>query len=290
MPIYMDRHYIEDATRQAITNAHEKDLAIQDKHNCKFLTYWFDEERHTSFCLIEAPSKVALQNAHNEAHGSVPHEIIEVEPSIVEAFLGRVKDPEPVKPQVEPHIDSAFRTIVFTDLKDSTLMSTMFGDAKAMHLLRVHNALTRNVLREHKGNEVKHTGDGFMASFNSVSDAARCTIAIQLAFETYNQENPNEELYVRIGVTAGEPIEESGDLYGKAVNLAARLCAHAEPGQIIVAELVHDLCNDEVVSFSNVGNITPKGFVEPIRIYEVHWQKVAATKTRKIGVEKAKEA
>lgn len=271
MPIYMDRHYSEDATRQAITVAHEKDLAIQEKYNCKFLTYWFDEERHTSFCLIEAPSKEALQNAHNEAHGSVPHEIIEVEPSIVESFLGRVKDPEPVKHQGEIHMDSAFRTIVFTDLKDSTLISTMYGDVKAMHLLRVHNALTRNVLREYNGNEVKHTGDGFMASFNSVSQAVKCTIGIQRAFAAYNQEHPHEELFVRIGVSAGEPIEESGDLYGKAVNLAARLCAYAEPAQIIAAKLVHNLCNDETICFSNVGDITPKGFVEAIQIYEVQW-------------------
>ena len=271
MPIYMDRHYTEDATLQGIANAHEKDIEIQGKHHCKFITYWFDDDRHTGFCLVDAPSKEAIQKEHNEAHGGVPHEIIEVDPKIVEAFLGRVKDPEPVNPLAESHTDSAFRTIMFTDLKDSTLMGTIFGDAKALHLLRVHNALTRNALREFNGNEVKHTGDGIMASFTSVSNAVECAIAIQRAFDAYNQEHSDESLFVRIGLSAGEPIEESGDLYGKAVNLAARLCAHSKPAKILVAELVRDLCHKKTIAFANMGEITFKGFTQPITVYEVQW-------------------
>lgn len=271
MPIYMDRHYTEDATREGITNAHEKDLEIQDKHNCKFLTYWFDDDRRTGFCLVDAPNKEALQSAHNEAHGGIPHEILEVDPVIVKSFLGRIVDPEPVSPQAEAQIDSAFRAIMFTDLKDSTLMSTIFGDARALHLVRVHNVLTRNALRENRGSEVKHTGDGIMASFASVKDAVRCAISIQRSFEVHNQENPDESLFVRIGMSAGEPIEEGGDLYGKAVNLAARLCAHSEPAQILVDDIVRDLCQDRTISFSNKGEITPKGFTQPINVHEVHW-------------------
>lgn len=140
-----------------------------------------------------------------------------------------------------------------------------------MHLLRVHNALTRNALREFKGNEVKHTGDGIMASFDSVSNGVECAIAIQCAFDAYNQEHSDESLFVRIGLSAGEPIEESGDLYGKAVNLAARLCAHSEPSKILAAELVRNLCDVETISFVDIGQITPKGFTEPITLYEVQW-------------------
>ena len=69
MPIYMDRHYIEGATRHTIANAHEKDLAIQSKYGVNFLTYWFDEARSTAFCLVEAPTKEAIHKAHDEAHG-----------------------------------------------------------------------------------------------------------------------------------------------------------------------------------------------------------------------------
>ena len=86
MPIYMDRHFIEGATQHSIANAHERDLKIQHKHGVQFITYWFDDARCTAFCLVDAPNKEVIQITHDEAHGSVPHEIIEVDPMIVEAF------------------------------------------------------------------------------------------------------------------------------------------------------------------------------------------------------------
>lgn len=275
MPVYMDRHYVEGATRHAITDAHHRDLALQDKYDVKFLTYWFDESRSTAFCLVEAPDRETIERAHGEAHGLVPNEIIEVDPSVVEAFLGRIKDPPPTMASpaegAEISIDSGFRAIMFTDLKDSTRMTTLHGDAKALHLLHIHNALTRNELQRYRGREVKHTGDGIMASFASAPDAVECAIAIQKAFSTYNRENPGAPLYLRIGLSAGEPIEEHGDLFGKAVQLAARLCAHAEPARILAAQLVKDHCQGKELPFTDVSEITPKGFDRAISVYEVEW-------------------
>jgi class 3 adenylate cyclase len=275
MPLYMDRHYVEGATRHAVAHAHQLDLAVQDKYCVRFLTYWFDDARCTAFCLIESPDKETLQRAHNEAHGLVPNEILEVDPSIVKAFLGRVKDPTPVDTSPgkagELPIDAAFRAIMFTDLKDSTLMTTMFGDTKALHLLHIHNALTRNALREYRGQEVKHTGDGIMACFASVPDAVACAMTIQKAFAIHNQGNPDAALYLRIGLSAGEPIEEHGDLFGNAVQLAARICAHAQPGQILVAEVVRDQCQGKGLPFSEKGEIRPKGFDRALRVHEVRW-------------------
>jgi class 3 adenylate cyclase len=269
----MDRHYIEGATRHAVADAHQKDLALQDKYHVKFLTYWFDEMRSTAFCLIEAPNRETIERAHNEAHGSVPNEVLEVDSAVVDAFLGRIKDPPPMDASPgntgEISIDPGFRAIMFTDLKDSTLMTTLYGDAKALHLLHVHNALTRNSLNAHQGREIKHTGDGIMASFASVPDAVECAIAIQKAFAAYNQEHPETPLFLRIGLSAGEPIEEHGDLFGKAVQLAARLCAHAEPGRILVDQVMLDQWSGK--PFSDLGEVTPKGFDHAVRVYEVQW-------------------
>ena len=272
MPLYMDRHYIEGATRHAIGNAHEKDLEIQSKYGVHFLTYWFDEPRCTAFCLIVSPDKETLQNAHNEAHGNVPNEIIEVDSSVVEAFLGRVKDPTPVDISGEIPIDSAFRAIMFTDLKDSTLMTTMFGDTKALHLLHIHNAMIRNALREYRGNEVKHTGDGIMASFVHVENAVTCAIAVQKAFADHNLREPDESLHIRIGLSAGEPVEEDGDLFGSAVQLAARICAHADADHILVAQIVREQCASRQSVFIDRGEITPKGFDTPVTVHEVNWR------------------
>ena len=276
MPLYMDRHFVEGATHHTVSHAHEMDLNIQHKHGVKFLTYWFDEERSTAFCLIESPDKETIQAAHDEAHGLVPHEILEVDPGIVEAFLGRVKDPTPVDTSESPEdlIDGAFRAIMFTDLEDSTLMTTTLGDSRALHLLHVHNALTRNALRETGGQEVKHTGDGIMASFADVPQAVDCAVAIQRAFAIHNAHNADEEMHLRIGISAGEPIEEGGDFFGNTVQLAARLCDHAEADQILIADEVRNLCQDIELSFSDLGEITPKGFEAAVHVYTVSWQQM----------------
>jgi class 3 adenylate cyclase len=272
MPIYMDRHFIEGATRHSIENAHARDLQVQAKYGAKFLTYWFDEARHTAFCLVEASDKVAIQKTHAEAHGMVPHEIIEVDPAVVAAFLGRVQDPVPADAAGQAVNDSAFRAIMFTDLKDSTLTTTRLGEARALHLLHIHNALTRTVLREFDGREVKHLGDGIMATFPSIPNAVAAARAIQRAFADHNQQHPEEALQLRLGLSAGEPVEEGGDFFGSAVNLAARLCAHAQPGQIVAAEIVRDEAAAHTEEFIDLGEITPKGFDHPQHVYEVRWQ------------------
>ncbi len=275
MPVYMDRHYVEGATRHAVADAHQKDLALQDKYHVKFLTYWFDEMRSTAFCLIEAPNRETIERAHNEAHGLVPNEVLEVDTAVVDAFLGRIKDPPPMDGSPgktgEISIDSGFLAIMFTNLKDSTRMTTLHGDTKALHLLHVHNALTRNSLNAHRGREIKHTGDGIMASFASAPDAVECAITIQKAFAAYNQEHPETPLHLRIGLSAGEPIEEHGDLFGKAVQLAARLCAHAEPGRILFDQVVRDQWQGKELPLSDLGEVTPKGFDHAVRVYEVNW-------------------
>ncbi len=271
MPIYMDRHFVEGATHHAVANAHGKDLAAQRQHGVKFLTYWFDEARCTAFCLVDAPNKEAIQNAHNEAHGLVPNEIIEVDPGVVEAFLGRVKDP-PAGAIAPVPIDSAFRAIMFTDLMDSTAMTIRLGEMKAMHLLRVHNTFVRTALHAHSGREVKHLGDGVMAAFTSATKAIDCAIAMQNTFASYNAEGGETPLRIRIGLNAGEPVAEDNDLFGATVQLGARICAHAKPDQILAAAVVVEEYPGAKSLFTQMTMMTPKGFDQPVEVYDVHWR------------------
>ena len=168
---------------------------------------------------------------------------------------------------------------MFTDLKDSTQIAVQLGDEKAMHLLRVHNAMTREALRANNGREVKTTGDGFLLSFVNAADALDCAIAIQESFKDYNEKYPEEKLYVRIGVAAGEPIEEKGDLYGAAVNLASRICAQAKAGGVLIAQIVRDEIEDDRkhLQFASGGKLTLKGFDEPVDVYEVFWDQPSPT-------------
>lgn len=79
MPLYMDIHRgVEGLTAEAVAEAHRRDLEVQGKHGVRFLKYWFNDEDGSVFCLSEAPSKEAAERVHQEAHGLVADEIIEV--------------------------------------------------------------------------------------------------------------------------------------------------------------------------------------------------------------------
>ena len=108
--------------------------------------------------------------------GAIANEIIEVDPAVVEAFLGRVTDPPAIDSEGRAQLHSASRAIMFTDLQDSTGMTARLGEAKALDLLHTHNSLTRKALREYTGREVKHLGDGIMASFASIDQSLECAI------------------------------------------------------------------------------------------------------------------
>ena len=103
-------------------------------------------------------------------------------------------------------------------------MMQRLGDARGRDVLREHERITRETLRHHSGAEIKTMGDGFMASFGSVTSALECAIALQQAFAAHTESMP-EALHVRVGLNAGEPIQEDGDLFGATVILASRICA-----------------------------------------------------------------
>jgi class 3 adenylate cyclase len=114
-------------------------------------------------------------------------------------------------------------------------------------------------------------GDGFMASFGSVTSAIECAIALQRAFAVHTDSMP-EPLHVRVGLNAGEPIEEDGDLFGATVILASRIAAKAEGGEVLVADTVRGLCSGKGFLFADRGDFVAKGFEEPVRVYEVRWR------------------
>jgi class 3 adenylate cyclase len=170
---------------------------------------------------------------------------------------------------------SPFRTVLFTDLVGHTQMMSRLGDEAGRAVLREHEDITRDVLKGHGGTEIKTMGDGFMASFASVTKAVECAIALQRAIEERNGTvgaTGRSPLAVRVGLNAGEPIEEDGDLFGATVILASRIAARAEGGEILVSDNVRSLSAGKGFAFSDRGEFVPKGFDEPVRVYEVNWR------------------
>ncbi len=174
-------------------------------------------------------------------------------------------------------IDSGdIHTILFTDVEGSTALTDRLGDAKARELLREHERLVRDALKAHGGSEVKTMGDGFMTSFSSATKALECAIAIQRAFAGRN-ESAAEPILVRVGLNAGEPIAEDdaggrSDLFGAAVNMAARIAAKAEGGEILASNVVRELVAGKEFLFADRGETELRGFEDPVRVYEVRWR------------------
>ena len=161
-------------------------------------------------------------------------------------------------------------TILFTDVAGSTSLTQRLGDAKAREVLRAHERIVREALKAHSGSEIKHTGDGIMASFSSGRRALQSAIAMQRAFAQHN-ETAEEPINVRIGLNAGEPIAEEEDLFGTAVILAARIAAEAEGGQILTANVVRDLAAGKGFLLADRGDLVLRGFADPVRLFEVRW-------------------
>ncbi len=166
---------------------------------------------------------------------------------------------------------SGVRTVLFTDLVGHTEMMQRLGDAKGRDVLREHERITRETLKAHGGTEVKTMGDGFMASFGSVTSAMECAISLQRAFAAHTNSMP-EPPHVRVGLNAGEPIEEDGDLFGATVILASRIAAKAGAGEILVPDTVRGLLAGKGFVFGDRGEFVPKGFHESVRLYEVPWR------------------
>ncbi|UCH86209.1 MAG: AAA family ATPase [Dehalococcoidia bacterium] len=169
-------------------------------------------------------------------------------------------------------------TVLFTDVEGSTDLTTRRGDEAAQEILRAQRELVRQQVEEHSGHEVKSLGDGFMVAFASARRAVACAAGIQRALAEHNSRQPlDQQVRVRIGLNTGEVIQEEADLFGEAVNAAARIAAKAEGGQILASDAVKAVMGRvKDVELVDRGRFRLKGFPERWRLFEVVWQEETA--------------
>ena len=264
MPLYMDRHDLPGVTAEQVAQAHALDLGPAAKHGVELLAYWFDADRGEVFCFAKAPAPGDLEALHREAHGLVPNEIITVSEDNVLRFLGKINDPAESTDGTSP-----FRTVLFTDLEGSTALLQNVGEAAFMVLLTEHDLIIRRALVASRGREVKHTGDGIMASFDDVSHALECSVAIQDGFDARSAAGPSQELRVRIGMAGGQPVHHNDDIFGSTVNLASRICDAAVAGQILASDVVHELGTEKGFTFDRANEQALKGFSGATQVFEL---------------------
>ena len=174
--------------------------------------------------------------------------------------------------------ESAFQTVLFTDLVGSTPLLSALGDEAADELRRAHFALLRSAIAAHRGREVKNVGDGLMVAFTSAREAVACGAAMQVAARAHS-----DRLELRVGIDAGEPIHDEGDLFGTPVVVAQRLCDAAAGGQVLVSDVVRMLSGRRLsVPLEPLGAMQLKGLDEPVVAHAVRWR-TAAPRVRLCG-------
>jgi class 3 adenylate cyclase len=161
-------------------------------------------------------------------------------------------------------------TVVFTDLVRSTESSTRLGHDAYEAMRRSHFDSLRLAASIHQGSEVKSTGDGLVFAFGSARAAAECMIRMQQAADLAARRN-GEQFRMRIGASTGETNREGNDIFGISVVEAARLCAAASQGQILVSDLVRGLIRGLGYNLARIGELTLKGLPEPVSAYTLEW-------------------
>ncbi|MEO0035208.1 MAG: hypothetical protein RLZZ501_1231 [Pseudomonadota bacterium] len=167
---------------------------------------------------------------------------------------------------------ASIMTVMFTDMVGSTDLTQARGDVAAQEIVRRHNAIVRSALARFSGKEIKHTGDGIMAAFGSAASAVEACVAIQGEVAAHNARQPDLALHLRIGLNAGEPIQEEDDLFGVTVQLAARVCNASAADAVLCTTVVKDLASGKGARFEPAGSFALKGFRDKIPLWTVVWR------------------
>ncbi|MGY8763836.1 MAG: adenylate/guanylate cyclase domain-containing protein [Fidelibacterota bacterium] len=274
MPLFLDIHNLVDdlPPMKDIFEMHKVDLIEASKINADVPKYYINYESNIAFCVIEANSKEDAEKVHNKT--LAPDKIIEVDPMMLDMFLGAgsVNEYDAATVQSkegESQLDPGHRIILFTDLVGSTEMTHRLGDEDAMTLLRKHNSIIRNSLKINDGREIKHTGDGIMASFFIADKALEFSNRVQEDFFQFNKKNDfQDDLKIKIGLHSGFPVEENNDLFGTSVQVAARVCDHAGANQILLTHDAKEKCKNHNFELQHLESARFKGVSDEVSLYE----------------------
>jgi DNA-binding NarL/FixJ family response regulator/class 3 adenylate cyclase len=159
---------------------------------------------------------------------------------------------------------------LFADLRGYTEYVEAHGDTAAATLLTAYRALVRGEVSRHDGAEIRTEGDSFYVVFPSASDAVRCGLAITKAAAKASAVAGSQPIAVGVGIHAGETVDHPEGYVGSAVNIAARVCAQASPGDVLVTDTVRSLTRTVLpVRFVRQGTPSLKGIAEPIPLFRV---------------------
>lgn len=173
-------------------------------------------------------------------------------------------------------------TFMFTDILDTNALSEQLGKMTMQKVVRAHNKCVRDALERFDGHEVKHTGDGIMATFKTPTDAVNATVQIQQEIDLFSREKPELTFEVRIGLHVGEAVAEENDYFGAAVQTTARICAEADAEEIWVSDEIRSAYTESQDVFVDCGAFSLKGIDQPKNLFRVEWYPIPDRINRKV--------
>ena len=236
MPVYMDIHDTTEATVEDVAADHQRDFALQDKFNCKFIYFWHDIPNNTGFCVFKAPEKECVINLHNASHGHTPNQIIEVDLNEVEFFLGKVAQIAWNKNHpFEGYISkTAHRAIMSLKINYPLFLKLRINKDKFAATENLQKKIINDSLLKLEGNKVSWEKGKILISFLSGENAINCAAEIQHKFSDPAAEE-NSETSVSIGLNFGAPVTKSNDLFGDVISLANKLGYFAGQNRILIS-------------------------------------------------------
>ena len=235
----MDLHILPGAKAEDVAKAHVKDLDCQDEFGCKAITYWFDENHGRAFCLIDAPDKESVHELHKKAHGLVPNQVVQVDPALVESFLGRLTDPEETSAHPQNGLkifeDSAHRYLLQVNVPDFILLQKDHPPGS----LRVLENFMYNCLDElakvHSGTSIDLGRKQVFYSFKELQEVLACAVRMRNACL-----ERSELLSLQLTVNTGEPLDSRGGFFETPLEAATAIGFYGAPGKVVVSSGIRE--------------------------------------------------
>ena len=218
-----------------------------------------DRDRFLRQQFIDRLGRQRFEELVHKAHQLDPDELVDLATRVIEQEL-----------QARRSV-TEFRVVVFTDLERSTELLVERKDIAARVLMREYDVLTATTLERHKGEKIKGTGDGTLATFRSVADALRCVTELLRGVDeaVSNGVLPRR---LRVGMHAGETMWDDEDVYGTIVNIAARVVDRADGGEVVVTDTVRQIALGADYEFTRLGEQALKGIPEPVGLHQLEWR------------------
>jgi len=244
MPLFMDFHKIDNVTIEDVKSAHVADEAIQDKYGVKYHQFWVNQEAGSVFCLVEGPDAATCELVHKMAHGNLPCALTQVESYLYETIMGKQhKIDHGHVSNTDGTVDVGYRNILVVTVYGITKATSSKDLSQLQRPFWARKIIAEKIVAFH-GREVQWaTDDSIIAVFNETNQLIKCALSIQN--NLVNAIIKESEIIFRMGLSAAQPVTETGNFFTDAIKLAHKLSVTARDNQILVSSLVKKLCKED---------------------------------------------